>query len=243
MALVQGKNLTLYTGDQMNVIGCEESCTLTITNEEIITTSKGSGRFTNREYGGADWTVQSNGVIFMYASESAAGSGGKTDPLYLTAYALEGKKVCVKIQFSDGTTTKYLIGNGIITNVVNTGSAEGYATFDVTIAADGKLYQSDNLQSSPNYDGPSVYIYTASGTVDGFSSVTIEDSSRLYFIVLTTAAGQKVYQTSDIQTLANAIDLPTGTGTVGYHAPTGTINFQAGLVSGNSVLVSFDVAD
>lgn len=236
MALVTGRNLTLYTGDQMNVIGCEESCTLTITNEEIITTSKGSGRFTNREYGTADWSVQSNGVIFMYADEPTAASDSKTDPLYLTAYALEGKKVCVKLQFTDGTTTKYLIGNGIITNIVNTGSAEGYATFDVTIAADGRLYQSSNLQSATSYDGPSIIVYTATGSTASFTDSRLIDATKVYFI---TKNGVPF---NTITTLADAVSFPLAN--VGVYLPAGYVAFPVGtpLVANDVIVISYDPA-
>lgn len=244
MAVVLGKNFTVYLGDSMNTIGCEDSCTVTVTAAEIITTTKGSGRGTNREYGAYDATLNSTGVVFPYVSESSAASAGKTDITFLHSYITQAKKVCAKYQLTDGSTTKYVIANWIVRTLTFTGAAEGAMTFDLELALDGKLYESANMTSAAAYDGPSVYVYTASGTVDGFSFSTLENASRLYFIVLTTTAGvQTVYQTADIQTLTNAVDLPTGTGTVGYHAPTGTINFEAGLTSGDIVLTSFDVSD
>ena len=111
MAAVTGNNLTIYAGDDMNVIGCEESCTITVTANEIITTTKGSGRGTNREYGSYDATLQASGVVFLYASEATAAAANRQDPTYFHSYIVQGKKVCAKYQITDGSTTKYVIGN------------------------------------------------------------------------------------------------------------------------------------
>lgn len=246
MGVVTGNNLTIYAGDDMNIIGCEESCTITVTTEEIITTTKGSGRGTNREYGRYDATLSATGVIFIYADEATAAAANRQDPTYFLSYLVQGKKVVCKYQLTDGTTTKYVIANWIVRSCVLSGQAGDFATFDVEFALDGQLYESTAFKSGAAYDGPSVYIYDSVGTTDGFSAVELENSSRVYFIVFIPASnpnGRIVYQTSDIQTLAAAIDLPIGVGTVGYHAATGTINFEAGLLTGDQVFVSFDVSD
>lgn len=246
MAVVLGKNFTIYLGDSMNTIGCEDSCTVTVTSEEIITTTKGSGRGTNREYGRYDAVLNATGVVFPYASESAAASAGKQDATYLHSYILQAKKVCAKYQLTDGSVTKYAIGNWIVRNLVFTGAAEGAMTFDVELALDGQLYESASMKSGAAYDGPSVYIYDSTSTTNGFTAVVLENVSRMYFIAFTPSgntAGRIVYQSTDIQTLAAAINLPVGAGTVGYHAATGTINFADGLLTGDNVFVSFDVSD
>lgn len=246
MAAVQGKNFTVYLGDSMNTIGCEDSCTVTVTAAEIITTTKGSGRGTNREYGAYDAILTATGVVFPYDSESAAASASKTDITFVHSYILQAKKVCAKYQLTDGLTTKWVIANWIVRTLTFTGAAEGAMTFDLELALDGQLYESANMHSAASYDGPGVLVYDSTGTVDGFTSVTLEDASEIYFIVFTPSgnpAGRIVYLYSDIQTLALATDLPVGAGTVGFHAASGTVNFEAGLLTGDSVLVSFDVAD
>jgi hypothetical protein len=245
MSVVLGKNFTVYLGDSMNTIGCEDSCTVTVTATEVITTTKGSGRGTNREYGAYDATLTSTGVVFPYDSESAAAGASKTDVTFLHSYITQAKKVCAKYQLTDGSTTKWVIANWIVRSLTFTGAAEGAMTFDVELALDGQLYESANMHSAASYDGPSVLVYTSEATEDGFTSATLEDASEIYFIVFTPSgnpAGRIVYLYSEIQTLALATDLPVGAGTVGYHAASGTVNFEAGLLTGDSVLVSFDVA-
>lgn len=236
MSTVKGSQFTLYTGDGLRAIGCEESCVLTEVAEEIITTTKGSGGHTNREYGVADWTVQSNGVVSIQSTFD--GTGTTLDPLELGSYIRYKKKVVVKFLITDGTTTKWLIGKGIVTSCVSSGSAGEFMLFDVTIKADGRLFESDNIITRDAYDGPETYIYTSSGTVDGFAAVSLENASTVYFVHRSN--NNKTYLTVDIQTLALATDIPTGTGTVGYHAATGTFNFEDALLTGQIVTVCYD---
>jgi hypothetical protein len=246
MAAVTGNNLTIFAGDDMNVIGCEESCSINVTAKEIITTTKGSGKGTNRVEGNYDCIISATGVMFIHASEATAAAANKQDPTYFHSYIIQGKKVCAKYQITDGSTTKYVIGNFMVRSATYSGGAGDYATYDIELALDGELYESAAMQSGAAYDGPSMYVYDSTGTTDGFTSVTLEDASRIYFIVFVPASNPNariVYQTSDIQTLALATDLPVGAGTVGYHAASGTINFEAGLLTGDKVLTSFDVAD
>jgi hypothetical protein len=234
MSAVQGKNLTIYTGYGMNVIGCEESCTLTITSQEIITTTKGSGRATNREYGSYDWSVNARGVMFMYSSESNADTANRTDPTFFASHILQGKKACVKIESSEGSITKYWIGNGIITQCVYTGSGEGFATFDVTINADGKLYESANATSLAAYDGPSVYVYEATSSVTSFTASELINADNIYFIVRNGV----VYPS--VNTLPDGTSFPlTG---VGVYLPIGYVAFSSALTSGDIILVSYDPA-
>ncbi len=237
MSTVTGSNFTMYTGDGLRALGCEESCTLTLTSEEIITTTKGSGGFTNREIGVKDWSVQSSGVLSI--NSSFDGSGSNLDPLEFIAYQLQGKKVVVKLLFTDGTISKWLIGNGIVVSATYAGPAGQYSTYDVLIKADGKLFASDNMISRDSYDGPSTYIYTATGTADGFSAATLDDANVIYFIHRSNT--NHTYLTADVQTLALATDLPVGANTVGFHAASGTINFEDALLTGQIVTVCYDV--
>jgi len=236
MSTVTGSQFTLYTGDGLRAIGCEGSCSLTVTAEEIITTTKGSGDWTNREYGRKDWVVQSNGIISVQSGFD--GSGSTLDPMEFIAYMHQGKKVVVKLLVNNGTVSRWRIGKGIVVSCVEAGPAGEFMTYDVVIKADGKLFVSDNAISRDSYDGPETYIYTSTGTLDGFSAVSLEDASTVYFVHRSNT--NHTYLTADIQTLALATDLPTGTGTVGYHAASGTFNFEDSLLTGQIITVCYD---
>lgn len=238
MAVVLGKNFTVYLGDSMNTIGCEDSCTVNVTAAEIITTTKGSGRGTNREYGSYDATLTSTGVVFPYSSESAASSAGKTDVTFLHSYILQAKKVCAKYQLTDGLTTKYVIANWIVRSLIFTGAAEGAMTFDVELALDGQLYESPGMRSGASYDGPSVYVYTATGTVSNFSDTILENASRIYFVIKKVAATGEVIVMNEATLFSPFVD-----NEFIYTAGTGDFSFDANLLIGDVVLISYDPAD
>jgi hypothetical protein len=180
MSTVLGSNLTIYTGDGMKTIGCEDSCTFTFENELINVTTKGSGRGTNREYGGYDWNIQASGVVFI---NSTLGTGTNLDPFEFLAYSLEGKKVAVKFYHTDGTTEKWLCGNGVIGTCSYTGSAEGHAMYNVTILADGLLYPTSNLQSSADYDGPTLLTYVPGSTLTNDTITGLIGITAMYYII------------------------------------------------------------
>jgi hypothetical protein len=180
MATVLGNNLTLYVGDGMRTIGCEDSCTLTIENQLINVTTKGSGRGTNREYGGYDWNIQSSGVIFI--NSDFDGSGSNLDPFEFLAYSLEGKKVAVKFYHTDGTTEKWLCGNGVIGTCSYVGQAGEHAMYNVTILADGLLYPTSNLQSSADYDGPTLLEYIPGGTLTNVTIAGLAGNNHIFYI-------------------------------------------------------------
>jgi hypothetical protein len=73
--------------------------------------------------------------------------------------------------------------------------------------------------------------------------VRLENASTVYFIYRSGNGFNKVYKTSEIQTLTLATDIPTGTNTVGFHAATGTVNFEDDLNNNDIVLVSYDTSD
>jgi hypothetical protein len=114
---------------------------LTLTTNEIVTTSLGSGAATNREYGGYDWSVSSNGVLVI---QDEFDGTGKLDPLEFAAYILQGIKVAVKFQITD---EKYYFGTGIIKSASYQGQADNFALFTVEILADGELTPTSNLVS------------------------------------------------------------------------------------------------
>jgi len=153
MGVVVGNNLTIYAGDNMNVIGCEDTCTITVTAEEIITTTKGSGRGTNREYGRYDATLSATGVIFIYESEAAAAADSKHDPTYFHSYLKQGKKVAAKYQITDGTIIKDVTASWIVRSCTFAGSAGDFAMFDIQLALDGELTETittgEGVYSSP----------------------------------------------------------------------------------------------
>jgi predicted secreted protein len=239
MSTVKGSNFTIYTGDGLRALGCEESCTLTINTEYINVTTKGSGGDTSGAIGRSDWSVSSTGVVSMNAVFD--GSGTNLDPTEFMAYQLQGNKVVVKAQFTDGTTSKWLIGTGIVVSSSYTGGGEGFMTFDVQIKGDGKLFQSSGMQTTSNYDGPSIYVFDATSTVIGFTATALIGAS-IYFINRTKSADNVTYLTADVQSLAGSGTSPSGINTVGLHSASGTVNFDDDLVSGNRVIVVYDPA-
>lgn len=242
MSYVLGSNFTLYSGDGLRALGCEESCTLRITTEDIITTTKGSGNATNRVDGRYDWSVTSNGVVSINAVFD--GSGTNLDPTEFMAYQLQGNKVVVKFLFTDGTTSKWVIGTGVVTSSTYAGSAGDFMTYDIEIKGDGKLYTSQSLVSNVYYDGPTTYIYTATGSVLGFvvpSLYNAEINGLIYYVVVTTASGTVTYLSSEIETLITSGSTPTGA--IGLHSATGTLNFNPNLASTNTVMVVYDIGN
>lgn len=236
MAVVLGKNFTVYLGDSMNTIGCEDSCTVNVTAEEIITTTKGSGRGTNREYGRYDATLTATGVVFPYASESAAASAGKQDITFAHSYILQAKKVCAKYQLTDGSVTKYAIANWIVRSITFTGAAEGAMTFDLELALDGKIYETSNMISGATYDGPSILIYTEDTTPsDGFTDAALIGASYSYFIIRNGVVQENVQFTS-------SGGVPIDPTRVVFDYTTGTIYFGTPLSSGDIIIVSYDPA-
>ena len=139
--VIKGRDLEVYTGDGIRAIGCSSACTLTLTTNEIVTTSLGSGAATNREYGGYDWSVSSNGVLVI---QDEFDGTGNLDPLEFAAYILQGIKVAVKFQITD---EKYYFGTGIIKSASYQGQADNFALFTVEILADGDLTPTSNLVS------------------------------------------------------------------------------------------------
>jgi hypothetical protein len=139
MAQYKGDDLILYAYEDLEPIGCEDSFTLTISANEIITTTKGSGRATNREYGSYDWNVQCTGVITL-------NEANKASPLHFNDNIIKGKKVAIKATVGE----EFYFGLGIITTATNTGTSGEFAKFDVTIAGDGILYSTNNLKNTEN---------------------------------------------------------------------------------------------
>ena len=229
MSEVLGRNLTIYVGDGTKKIGCEDSCTFNFENELINVTTKGSGRATNRELGGYDWNVQSSGVIFI--SPEFDGSETNLDPFEFVSYSLQGKKTIVKFEYSDGTNTKWMYGVGVIGSCVYTGTAEGHATFNVTIFADGPIYTSTKATSRAAFDGPGVYIYTSVGTNTGFDAGL--GGVTNHFIV------RNGLMYDEIQDLALETDIPVGTGTVGFNVM-GVYNFNPSLADGDVVIIVYE---
>ena len=139
MAQYTGNDLVLYAYENLEPIGCEDSFVLNITSNEIITTTKGSGRATNREYGGYDWNVQCSGIITLNEALSIS-------PLYFNDNIIKGKKVAIKATIGE----EFYFGVGIVTSSSNTGTSGEFAKFDVTIAGDGVLYSTLQLQNQEN---------------------------------------------------------------------------------------------
>lgn len=240
MGLVTGNNLTIYAGDDMNPITCEESCSIVTTTEEIITTTKGSGRGTNREYGRYDSVLSYSGIVYIYASEADAAAANRQDGTYFHSYIVQGKKVCAKYQMTDGGITKYIIANWIVRSCSITGAAGNFATLDIELALDGQLYESAAMQSGSDYDGPSVYIYEATGAVSNFDATPTINASRIYFVVKKTAA---TGITTILTVLYPPDDFTPANDEVIYVTGTGNFEFYVALADGDIVLISYDPSD
>ncbi|MFO0089879.1 MAG: hypothetical protein ACK518_03675 [bacterium] len=139
MAQLKGDDLVLYAYEDLEPIGCEDSCIINLTAAEIITTTKGSGRSTNREYGAYDWNIQCTGVITLNEI-------GKVSSLYFNDGIIKGKKIAVKAMVG----SEFYFGIGIVTSSSNTGTSGEFAKFDVTISGDGVLFSTNNLQNNEN---------------------------------------------------------------------------------------------
>lgn len=170
MANINGNELVLYTYEDLNPIGCEETFILNLTSNEIITTTKGSGRATNREYGTYDWNIQASGVITI-------GETGKTNPLHFNDNLIKGKKVAIKAVYG----ADFYFGIGIVTSATNTGTSGELAKYDVTITADGPLYSTNGLKNTENE--PSIIEYSSTTYPTVFSSLLLLDATLLMVFV------------------------------------------------------------
>lgn len=232
MAVVTGNNIQLLINEAGEyIVGCEDSFTLTYTSEEIITTSKGSGTGTNREYGRNDWQIDINGVIFIYASETDANTANRVDTTFLISKIKKRKKVAIKAQITDGTITKFFIGVGIITNVQYAGQAGNMATFAVTIKADGELYESSNATSGTTYAGPSWYTYEATTTTTSFTATELINANKIYFLIKNGVVMTQVA----ILGIGNPLRFR-------FDDTTGEFFFEVDLVNGDQILIAYDPA-
>jgi predicted secreted protein len=234
MSVVTGKNINIYvsggTDNSLYLIGCEETCTITINTEVINTTTRGSGRARGREYGLYDVTVQSNGVMFVNAF---ATPDSQADPMFFGSSILEGKKCVVKYQVTDGTNTRYYIGSFVVQTAVYTGSATGFGTYDVTLINDGELYKTDDLKINTE---PSTFIFESTSTVDGFTNSALINVD-IFYIYRYGVTRTQLFES--IQVLSLSTDMPTGTNTVGYHAASGTLNFENALANLDFIVVGY----
>jgi hypothetical protein len=220
MSVVQGKNINLYVSGDFDtnallLIGCEESCTITINTEIINTTTRGSGRARGREYGLYDVTIQSNGVVFI---NSTVDPSTKHDPMFFGSLILEGKKCVVKYEVTDGTYTRYYIGKFLVQTATYTGGATGFGTYDLTLINDGDLNQSSQLITSSNYECET-YIHRIG---NGYN-VT--------------------YLPSQIENLASSGASLSGGYVIGFHGASGTVKVSDDLASGDKLLFVYNTAD
>jgi hypothetical protein len=170
MANLKGNELVLYAYEDLEPIGCEETFTLNLTSTEIITTTKGSGRATNREYGAYDWNIQASGVVTI-------GEAGKTNPLHFNDNLIKGKKVAIKAVYG----ADFYFGIGVVTSATNTGTSGELAKYDVTITADGPLYSTNGLKNTENE--PSIIEYGSTLYPTVYSSIALFDATLLMVFV------------------------------------------------------------
>lgn len=209
MAQYKGDDLVLYAYKDLEPIGCEDSFILNITANEIITTTKGSGRATNREYGSYDWNIQCTGVITL-------NEAGKSSPLHFNDNIVKGKKIAVKATIGE----EFYFGIGIITTASNTGASGEFAKFDVTIAADGPLYSTNNLKNTekePTYLSYSSTLYSIT-----YSSPDLLNATVLMVFV------------DDVYYAPDSYEFTPNTG-YGY----GLIVFDTALGSGKTVKIYY----
>jgi hypothetical protein len=204
--VIKGRELEIYTGDGIRAIGCSSACTLTLTTNEIVTTSLGSGAATNREYGGYDWSLSSNGVLVI---QDEFDGTGKLDPLEFAAYILQGIKVAVKFQITD---EKYYFGTGIIKSASYQGQADNFALFTVEILADGDLTPTSNLVS------PLTGTYSNIDMINVFLLLVDEYQNDLLIGATITAMYLNGLLYEEAYT---------------FNDTTGTIDFTTGLIAGN----------
>lgn len=209
MANLNGNELVLYAYENLEPIGCEETFTLNLTSTEIITTTKGSGRATNREYGAYDWSIQATGVITI-------GEAGKTNPLHFNDNLIKGKKVAVKAVYG----SDFYFGIGVVTSATNTGTSGELAKYDVTITADGPLYSTNGLQNTENE--PTYLEYSTSAFSITYSSALLLNATILMVYV------SGVYYAPDTYTF-----------TANNGSGLGVIVFDSALSSGKTVTIYY----
>lgn len=170
MANLNGNELVLYAYEDLYAIGCEETFTLNLTSNEIITTTKGSGRSTNREYGSYDWNIQANGVISI-------GESLRVNPLHFNDNLIKGKKVAVKAVYGGN----FYFGIGIVTSATNTGTSGEFAKYDITISADGPLYSTNGLKNTENE--PDILEYSSTTFSITYSSASLLNATLMIVFV------------------------------------------------------------
>ena len=170
MANLNGNELVLYAYEDLYAIGCEETFTLNLTSNEIITTTKGSGRATNREYGSYDWNIQANGVISI-------GESLRVNPLHFNDNLIKGKKVAVKAVYG----ANFYFGIGIVTSATNTGTSGEFAKYDITISADGPLYSTNGLKNTENE--PDILEYSSTTFSITYSSASLLNATLMIVFV------------------------------------------------------------
>ena len=175
-----GKDFIIYTtiypsGDvvtniQWQPIGCGTTCTLSMTAEELITTTKGSGRATNRETGRTDWQITSSEVVI---GGNVAEAPFMIDPLR------KGSKIIIKGAI-DGYAGNFF-GQAVITAIEFTGAAEGFLTANVTIKADGPLYLPPDLETG--WDQPGYFEKLTTGTTTTLTDAALFQKTIAFIVV------------------------------------------------------------
>ncbi len=209
MANLNGNEIVLYAYENLYPIGCEETFTLNLTSNEIITTTKGSGRATNREYGSYDWNIQASGVITVDEAT-------KVNPLHFNDNMIKGKKVAVKAVYG----SDFYFGIGIVSSATNTGTSGELAKYDITINADGPLYSTNDLKNTENE--PTYLEYSTTNY-----SITYSSASLLNATILMVFVDGEYYAPDTYEFIANN----------GYGL--GVITFDSAFASGKTVKIYY----
>ena len=208
MATQLGRDFVLYAFEDLQPIGCEESCTISIVSEELITTTKGSGAWTNREYGRRDWNITANGLVGYSIA-------GRKEPTQFVNRIRNGQKVICKVTVADG----FYFGIGMVRQADFTGAAEGFATYNVTIAGDGPLYLDGLGDLEPE---PQWLEYSSTSFSITYSSPLLLNKTILFVLV-----GDVLYDATEYSYIED-----NGSGS-------GVITFDVALSAGQTVKIIY----
>ena len=127
--LIQGTDLNLFiSGDTgYTAMGSAKSCTLEVSAGVIETSSKDSGKWSEKIAGRLSYTVSADGML--------ADNGNNYDTIFTKMLAKEP----IAIAFSTDAATKGYIGTAIITKVSQTGELDNVATYSISLEGTGEL--------------------------------------------------------------------------------------------------------
>lgn len=129
--IIDGGDILLYVGGSL--LGCATSHSIEISNATREIACKGSGDWTDVEYGRHSWTASVDALFNLFEGD------GKTRYKDLLALMLAKQTITVSSQYEEGADVFALQGEAIITSVSkNAGDADN-ASFSVSLQGKGML--------------------------------------------------------------------------------------------------------